>query len=115
MLEWVFFVAIAISLGFFYFAWKTDAPYAYAIAGMLLFVTAIFVQIDGGIWRETVTQITSLGGQNFEITSTYNVASTISVVLENNPIAWGINYILMFTGLLFVMYSISNYVAQLRI
>jgi hypothetical protein len=113
MLEWVFFLSIAFAAFFFGFAYYTNNPSFYAVAGIVLLFASWQITSDGGIWRETVKQITT-DGTNYTITQSYDTNSTISVRLEDNPVTWGLNTLLFFAGVLFTMYSITEGIGRLK-
>lgn len=113
MIEWMFIISLALAAFFFLFAHYSDIPAFYALAGILLLFTSWQITSDGGIWRETVTQVTAIG-DNYTITQTYDSNSTILVSVAANPLGWALNTLLFFLGLLFVAYSIGMGIKKLR-
>lgn len=108
MLEWIFWLVVVLTVAFLLIAYFAEIPMFYALAGLVLFLSALSVQIDGGIQRETVVNITA-SGNDFQVTKTYDSNSTISTVFSDNPIMWALNYIAMFLGFLFMGYAIGLY------
>ena len=113
MLEWMFLISLALAAFFFLFAHYSDIPAFYALAGVILLFTSWQITSDGGIWRETVKQVTA-SGDNFTITQTYDVNSTIPITIAANPLGWALNTLFFFMGLLFVAYSIGEGIKKLR-
>lgn len=110
MLEWIFWLFIVLTAVFLLIAYFADIPMFYALAGLIIFLGSVMVMIDGGIERETVANLTQIGDtDNYQLTYTYDANSTISTQFDDDPLMWGLNYMAMFLGFLFLGYAIALY------